>query len=92
MPITVTQTQARQPDISYHPDLAKYKLRTERLKDQRSTTGLPAGFPSKLTGPIVWEGKDFTDEKQWTLSLNEEQLEEIHEALLHCKGSWCPKL
>jgi hypothetical protein len=86
MSTSVAQTQARQPDISYHPDLAKYKLRAERLKDQRSTTGLPAGFPRKLMGPIVWEGKDLTIEKQWTLSLNEEQLKEIHDALLYFKG------
>jgi hypothetical protein len=74
----------KQPDISYHPDFEKYQLRTERLKDLRqSTTELPEGFPKKLTGPLVWEGKDFTDEKEWTFSLNESHLEEIHKALLH---------
>jgi hypothetical protein len=76
----------RQPDISYHPDFEKYKLRTERLKPQRpANSSLPTGFPAQLTGGLVWEGKDFTDEKQWTLSLNDSQLQGIHKALEHFK-------
>jgi hypothetical protein len=87
MSTTATETQAKQPDITYHPDFTNFQLRTERLKSQRpSNIGLPAGFPEKLEGPIVWEGKDFTDDKQWTLSLNEENLEEIYNALVHFKG------
>ena len=90
MSTTTTQTQ---PDISYHPDFTKFQLRTERLKQQRpSNVGLPAGFPQKLQGPIVWEGKDFTDEMEWTLSLNEEQLKEIHNALVNFKGQWNPNI
>jgi len=76
----------RQPDISYHPDFEKFQLRTERLKAQRSSnSGLPTGFPAQLTGPLVWEGKDFTDENEWTFSLTEPQVEEIHKALEHFK-------
>jgi len=78
MAATLTQTQ---PDISYHPDFEKYKLRTERLKAFRPDSGLPPGFPEQLTGPLVWEGKDFTDEKDWTFSLTDAHLEEIHNAL-----------
>lgn len=86
MSTTATQTQ---PDISYHPDFTKFQLRTERLKNQRPpNAGLPPGFPKKLEGPIVWEGKDFTNESEWTLPLNEENLEEIHNALLYFKGQW----
>lgn len=77
----------QQPDISYHPDFDKYQLRTERLKAQRpADVGLPVGFPAQLTGPLVWEGQDFSDESQWTLSLNEAQLREIHNALGHFKS------
>ncbi|KAH8819832.1 hypothetical protein F5884DRAFT_27374 [Xylogone sp. PMI_703] len=77
----------RQPDISYHPDFEKFQLRTQRLSIQRpSNSGLPQGFPAQLTGPLVWEGKDFTDDRQWTLSLTESQLDEIHSALEHFKG------
>lgn len=88
MSTTTTQTEATQPDISYHPDFTKYQLRTERLKHQRAADiGLPEGFPRNLRGPIVWEGKNFTDDKQWTLSLNKENLEEVHHALISFKGS-----
>jgi hypothetical protein len=72
----------RQPEISYHPDFEKYQLRTERLKPLRpAQPSLPHGFPAQLTGGLVWEGKDFTDESQWTLSLNDSQIGEIHDAL-----------
>lgn len=77
----------KQPDISYHPNFEKYQLRTERLKPQRpANSSLPPGFPTQLTGGLVWEGKDFTDENQWTLSLTDSQLEEIHKALLTFKS------
>lgn len=81
--ITITRTQ---PDISYHPDLNKFHLRTERLKAERDPEAtLPSGFPKELTGTLVWEGQDFKDDRDWTLVLNEEQLAEIHDALLHFK-------
>lgn len=79
-------TAQKQPDISYHPDLAKYQARTERLKQQRlPEVGLPAGFPEELHSPLVWEGKDFADEKEWTLVLDEAQLQEVRDALAHFK-------
>ncbi|KAK6497244.1 hypothetical protein TWF506_004718 [Arthrobotrys conoides] len=73
-----------QPDIEYHPDPAKYHARTElRLKNdpELPKTPLPAGFPDKVEGPIVWEGKDWTDERQWVYQLNEAELEEIDDAI-----------
>ncbi|KAE8445881.1 hypothetical protein EG329_012805 [Mollisiaceae sp. DMI_Dod_QoI] len=77
----------KQPDISYHPDFEKFRLRTEHLKAQRRPdVGLPAGFPARLTGPLVWEGKDFENKSPWDLVLTKPQLEEIHNALLHFKG------
>jgi len=83
MGATLTQMQ---PDISYHPDFEKYRLRTERLKAIRPpNSGLPAGFPEQLTGPLVWGKKDFLDEREWTFSLNESHLEEIQNALQHFK-------
>lgn len=76
----------RQPDISYHPDFEKFQLRTERLKASRSSNeALPDGFPTQLSSPLVWEGRDFKHESSWTLSLNEAQLNEIHQALLKFK-------
>lgn len=86
MATSVVTTVQAQPDISYHPDLQKFHLRTERLKGQRSpSASLPDGFPEKLSSPLVWDGKDFTEEEEWTFSLNEAQLEEIHNALNYFK-------
>lgn len=84
--MSATFTTQTQPDISYNPDYTKFQLRTERLKSQRlSNPQLPSGFPQKLTGPLVWEGKDFTDEKDWTFVLTPEHLTEIENALVHFK-------
>lgn len=83
----------KQPDISYHPDFEKYQLRTDRPKPFRpAKSGLPTGFPAQLTGPLVWERKGFTDEKEWTFSLNESQLEEIHKALVHFRCEFCQSI
>lgn len=78
-----------QPDIEYHPDPPKYHARMElRLKDNPSLpkTPLPSVFPTKVEGPIVWEGKDWTDEKQWVYELSEAELKEINDAVEYFKG------
>lgn len=81
-----TQTQI-QPDISYHPDFQKYQLRSERIRAQSSSvSNLPEGFPDQLKGELVWEGKDYTDEKQWILALTEDHLAEIDDALKAFRG------
>lgn len=82
MPVAV----AIQPDIEYHPDLAKYKARTVRRLEQNPDllkVTLPPGFPAKVEGPIVWEGKDWTSEDQWVYKLNDDELREIDEAMKH---------
>lgn len=82
MSATQTQTLAHQPDISYHPDFQKYQLRSERIRPPNaSNSKLPEGFPQYLTGPLVWEGLDWTDERQWTLVLSQQDREEIDGAL-----------
>ncbi|KAH8588822.1 hypothetical protein B0O99DRAFT_524380 [Bisporella sp. PMI_857] len=87
MTSTITQTDTKQPDISYHPDFVKFQLRTERVKAQLSKdAGLPPNFPQRLTGPLVWEGKDFTDDRDWTLVLSEDHLGEIENALSYFKS------
>jgi hypothetical protein len=89
MSTTTVQTQKIQPDIKYYSDFSNYQLRTERLKAQRpSRVNLPPGFPQKLEGHAVWEGKDFTDNKQQTLFLDEDNLKEIHQAFLTFKGEY----
>ncbi|KAJ6500652.1 hypothetical protein C8R45DRAFT_820180 [Mycena sanguinolenta] len=75
-----------QPDILYHPDEAKFRARTARRLAEDPTLPqrpLPAGFPPSVDGPIVWEGKDWTDESQWVFNLTDEHLAEIDSALAH---------
>ncbi|KAJ7184422.1 hypothetical protein C8R46DRAFT_882914 [Mycena filopes] len=83
---TVTIQGPKQPDISYHPDEAKFRARTARRLAEDPTLPqrpLPEGFPPSVEGPIVWEGKDWTDESQWVYNLSDDQLQEIDSALAH---------
>lgn len=78
-----------QPDIEYHPDRAKWQARTmRRLAAEPSlpTTILPAGFPPKLSSPLVWEGKDWKDEQEWVYELNAAEIKEIEDAVKHFRG------
>jgi len=82
-----TITQPAQPDIQYHPDFAKYQDRTRYRKETESLqTTLPAGFPSQLISPLVWEGKDAEKRSDWAYKLNDTQLDEIDVALKSFKG------
>ncbi|KAF8995161.1 taurine catabolism dioxygenase TauD [Cyathus striatus] len=81
--------RAKQPDITYHPDRAKWHARTARRLSEDSSLlqkPLPNGFPKKLESPLVWEGKDWKDEPQWVYQLTEEQLKEIDDAVKHFHG------
>ncbi|KAL0947545.1 hypothetical protein HGRIS_013641 [Hohenbuehelia grisea] len=87
--MTVTSPVPRQPDIEYHPDEEKYHARTaRRLAENPSLplVPLPEGFPAKVEGPNVWEGKDWTSEDQWVYKLSDAELVEIDAALAHFKG------
>lgn len=84
---------ATQPDIQYHPDLVKYKERTARRLAQNPDllkATLPPGFPAKVEGPIVWEGKDWTSEDQWVYKLSNDELQEIDDALKHFESMQNP--
>ncbi|KAM6495155.1 hypothetical protein JOM56_009778 [Amanita muscaria] len=77
-----------QPDIEYHPDEIKYRARTaRRLEDDPSLpfTPLPDGFPKRVEGPIVWEGKDWKSEDQWVYVLSPTELNEIDDAVRYFK-------
>lgn len=87
MSVTATITQPVQPDIQYHPDFEKYQARTRHRKETESLqTSLPAGFPQKLTSPLVWEGKDIEQRSDWIYKLSDEQLDEIDAGLKSFKG------
>ncbi|KZP33619.1 Clavaminate synthase-like protein [Athelia psychrophila] len=79
----------QQPDIAYQPDRAKWEARTARrlaANPSLPSTPLPAGFPKKLESPLVWEGSDWKDEKDWVHALTPSELDEIAGALKHFRG------
>ncbi|KAF9484930.1 Clavaminate synthase-like protein [Pholiota conissans] len=80
----------KQPDIGYHPDYQNYLKRTARRLAENPdlpNTPLPPGFPKRVEGPIVWEGKDWDSEDQWVYRLSDAELKEIDDALEHFKGT-----
>ncbi|KAF8424962.1 hypothetical protein EV426DRAFT_75425 [Tirmania nivea] len=80
----------QQPDIAYHPDEGKYHARTaRRLAEDPSLPAvpLPAGFPARVDGPIVWEGSDWADEGQWVYQLSDAELKEVDAALEYFRGT-----
>ncbi|RDB25525.1 hypothetical protein Hypma_006210 [Hypsizygus marmoreus] len=79
----------KQPDIEYHPHEDQWKARTaKRLAEDPSlpNTPLPEGFPKSLDSPLVWQGSDWKEEKEWVYELNADQLKEIDDALKHFRG------
>ena len=88
-----TTDQPKQPDILYHPDEAKWRARTaRRLAEDPSLpfTPLPEGFPKQLTGPLVWERKQWADENLWVYRPSEEELQEIDMLYATLKASSSP--
>lgn len=74
------------PEITYHPNHDQWLARTTRRLAQDPgllSTPLPDGFPTRLDSRLVWEGKDWQDEKQWVFELDVEQLKEIDDAVKH---------
>lgn len=87
--LTLSADGAKQPDIEYHPDRAKWKARTTRRLEADPSlpkTALPEGFPEQLKSPLVWEGKDWKDEKEWVYELTEADVKEVDDALKHFHG------
>lgn len=79
----------KQPDIQYHPDKEKWEARTARrlaADPSLPTSALPDGFPKVLDSPLVWEGQDWEEEKEWVYELNASEVKEIDDALKHFHG------
>lgn len=79
----------KQPDIEYHPDRVKWEARTARrlqAEPNLPKSALPKGFPKKLESPLVWEGKDWKEEKEWVYELNVDEVKEIDDAVNHFHG------
>jgi hypothetical protein len=91
MSFTTTLTAAPppgQPDIEYAPNYKKYQERTaRRLNEGKLPTSVPDGFPTQLTGDLVWDGDSVGKTYDWTYKLSPEQLDEIDQALQHFKGT-----
>lgn len=86
---TTVITAPQQPDISYAPNVEKWRARTQRrLQTETLTKELPRGFPKKLVSDLVWEGDEIKDRYNWVYELNEAELNEIEDALAHFKCMW----
>ncbi|KAI9309649.1 hypothetical protein BJ944DRAFT_226638 [Cunninghamella echinulata] len=89
---TIQLKNNTQPDITYLPNKKNWQARTaRRLAEENLTKELPAGFPEQLEGPKVWKGSDYEgQEHEWIYQLNDQELNEIHEALLDFEQSEKP--
>jgi hypothetical protein len=49
---------------------------------------VPKGFPRNLSGPLIWEGKDFvSDPDQYVYHLGDDEIAEIDSAIAYFKGN-----
>ena len=86
MSSTAIEITAKQPDIQYAPDFEKYQARGKlRLQSETLPKTVPDGFPEKLSGDMVWDGKDLKDRYNWTYELSDAEIEEIEGGLAHFK-------
>ncbi|KAF8870697.1 hypothetical protein CPB84DRAFT_1906413 [Gymnopilus junonius] len=96
MSATTTSTYAgvsipdnQSPDIQYHPSYENFIQRRFRRLAENSklaSVPLPDGFPKEVSGPIVWEGKDWKSGDQWVYKLSGSELTEINDALGHFRS------
>ncbi|KAF9741551.1 hypothetical protein PMIN06_011208 [Paraphaeosphaeria minitans] len=87
MAIDIPTGPPGQPDISYAPDYAKYKARTERrLATEKLPSTLPSGFPEKLESDLVWDNTDIASRYDWTYILSSSDIAELDSALQHFKS------
>lgn len=77
-----------QPDITYAPDYAKFQARqARRLSSETLPSTLPEGFPTQLTGDLVWDGESVAQTYDWAYVLSSDQANEVDQALKHFQGS-----
>jgi hypothetical protein len=82
---------AKQPDISYTPDRAKYLDRTaRRLATEALPKSLPPGFPARIDAPLAWRGADFAGTHDYAHELTPADIAELERALAHFKGLGLP--
>ena len=73
--------------IAFQPNLDEYLARSaKRTLHGGLESQVPAGWPKKLSGPMIWTGSDFPDESSFVYHLSSENKNEIQNALGHFKG------
>lgn len=87
MAIDILTGPSGQPDISYAPDHAKFKARSERrITTEKLPSTLPPGFPDKLDSDLVWDNTDIASRYDWTFVLSPSDISELDSALQHFKS------
>ncbi|KAJ5369398.1 hypothetical protein N7509_014010 [Penicillium cosmopolitanum] len=72
------------PEIGYMPDRDRYLARRQqRQATENLDKKLLEGFPSQLTGSLVWNPENLTNTYDWNYHLTTADLEEINAALRH---------
>lgn len=75
------------PEIGYMPDRDRYLARRQqRQATENLDKKLLEGFPSQLTGSLVWNPENLTNTYDWNYHLTTADLEEINAALRHFQG------
>ncbi|KAK4184429.1 hypothetical protein QBC35DRAFT_534986 [Podospora australis] len=74
-------------DIQYDVDETKYLARSAaRLKSSNLPTSVPDGWPTSLSGPLVWDESSFPSETSYVYHLTPADKLEILAALSHFKS------
>jgi len=76
-------------DIQYEIDEQKYRARAAaRVAAGGLPTSVPAGWPSKLEGPLVWSSDSFQSEKEYVYELTVDDKAELLDALVQYKRKY----
>ncbi|KAL4965150.1 TauD/TfdA family dioxygenase [Aspergillus stella-maris] len=82
-----THSPATYAKIGYEVDEVAYRKRVQAsLAAEDLPQKVPAGWPTRLSGPLVWDKEDFPDETEYVYYLTDEDKREISEALEIFKG------
>jgi len=78
-------------DIEYEIDVQKYLARSKaRMAAGGLPTEVPAGWPQKLEGPLVWSSNDFPNEDEYVYKLTDDDKTELLYALHSFKSKLLP--
>ncbi|PWY74248.1 TfdA family taurine catabolism dioxygenase TauD [Aspergillus eucalypticola CBS 122712] len=93
----VASTISQQADIDYMPDHDKYLARSKRRQEtEELAMHLPEGFPTQLSGDLVWDARTIADRYDWNYQLSTGDISEIDGALRYFQslgkpmGEICP--